>query len=58
MKKCAIIIGVNKTGGLQTLTGAVSGARDFAAWANPGSSFGYKALIGNHSPPLNHAAAK
>lgn len=33
MKKCAIIIGVNKTGGLQPLTGAVSGAQDFADWA-------------------------
>ncbi|MDQ0965417.1 hypothetical protein QFZ20_000820 [Flavobacterium sp. W4I14] len=33
MKKCAVVIGVNKTGKLPTLSAAASGARDFAAWA-------------------------
>jgi len=33
MKKCAIVIGVNKTGKLPTLSAAASGARDFAAWS-------------------------
>ena len=33
MKKCAVIIGVNKTGGLPILSAAVSGANDFAKWA-------------------------
>ncbi len=33
MNKCAIIIGVNKTGGLPVLNAAVKGARDFERWA-------------------------
>lgn len=32
MSKCAIVIGVNKTGGLPLLAAAVSGAKDFAEW--------------------------
>lgn len=32
-KKCAVIIGVNKTGGLPVLSAAVSGAEDFDKWA-------------------------
>ncbi|MFD1139910.1 caspase domain-containing protein [Larkinella insperata] len=34
MKKCAVIIGVDKTGGLPKLNAAGSGAIDFANWAN------------------------
>jgi hypothetical protein len=33
MKKCAVIIGVNKTGGLPELFAAVKGANDFKNWA-------------------------
>ncbi|MXN91685.1 hypothetical protein GR160_10650 [Flavobacterium sp. Sd200] len=33
MSRCAVIIGVNKTGGLPALEDAVSNARDFEAWA-------------------------
>lgn len=33
MKKCAVIIGVNKTGLLPVLTAAVQGAKEFNAWA-------------------------
>jgi hypothetical protein len=32
MSKCAVVIGVNKTGGLPILAAAVSGAKDFADW--------------------------
>jgi hypothetical protein len=32
-KKCAVIIGVDRTGVLPHLSGAASGARDFEAWA-------------------------
>lgn len=32
-KKCAVVIGVNQTGGLPILTAAVSGAEDFNNWA-------------------------
>ena len=34
MKKCAVVIGVNKTGGLPVLNAAASGAKEFAAWAS------------------------
>ncbi len=34
MKKAAVIIGVNKTGGLPLLAAAVSGAKAFDAWAS------------------------
>jgi hypothetical protein len=33
MNKCAVVIGVNKTGGLPILGGAAQGAEDFANWA-------------------------
>jgi Caspase domain len=33
MRKCAVVIGVNKTGGLPVLSAAASGAREFADWA-------------------------
>ncbi len=33
MNRCAVVIGINKTGDLPVLHAAVSGARDFAAWA-------------------------
>lgn len=33
MNRCAVVIGVNKTGDLPVLHAAASGARDFAAWA-------------------------
>jgi hypothetical protein len=33
-KKCAVIIGVNKTGGLPVLSAAVSGAENFKKWAD------------------------
>lgn len=33
MKKCAVVIGVNKTGNLPILSAAVSGATEFAEWA-------------------------
>lgn len=33
MKRCAIVIGINKTGLLPPLTGAVQGAKDFSNWA-------------------------
>ncbi len=33
MKRCAVVIGVNKTGGLPVLQAAVSGAEEFADWA-------------------------
>lgn len=33
MKKCAVVIGVNKTGDLPILNAAVSGAKEFAGWA-------------------------
>jgi hypothetical protein len=42
MKKCAIIIGVNKTGGLPVLNAAASGAREFARWA---SKQGYEVVL-------------
>lgn len=32
-RKCAVIIGVNKTGGLPILSAATSGAKEFATWA-------------------------
>ncbi len=34
MKKCAVIIGVNKTGGLPQLSAAAKGAIDFKDWAD------------------------
>jgi hypothetical protein len=34
MKKCAVIIGVNKTGGLPVLSAAVTGAKQFKSWAD------------------------
>jgi hypothetical protein len=34
IKKCAIIIGVNKTGNLPVLSAAVTGAEDFKKWAD------------------------
>ncbi|MFN7929352.1 MAG: caspase family protein [Blastocatellia bacterium] len=33
MKRCAVVIGVNKTGDLPVLNAAASGADDFAKWA-------------------------
>jgi hypothetical protein len=33
MNRCAVVIGVNKTGDLPVLNAAVSGAEDFAEWA-------------------------
>lgn len=33
MDRCAVVIGVNKTGDLPVLRAAASGAREFAAWA-------------------------
>lgn len=33
MNRCAVVIGVNKTGDLPVLHAAASGAREFAAWA-------------------------
>ncbi len=33
MNRCAVVIGVNKTGDLPVLNAAASGAEDFAAWA-------------------------
>src|SRR5215213_5893196 len=33
MNKCAVIIGVNKTGGMPKLAAAVKGANDFKQWA-------------------------
>lgn len=33
MSRCAVVIGVNKTGDLPVLHAAASGAREFAAWA-------------------------
>lgn len=33
MKRCAVVIGVNKTGGMTVLSAAVTGARQFADWA-------------------------
>lgn len=33
MNRCAVVIGVNKTGNLPILQAAVSGAKDFADWA-------------------------
>lgn len=33
MSRCAVVIGVNKTGDMPVLHAAASGARDFAAWA-------------------------
>ncbi|RZK98010.1 MAG: hypothetical protein EOO89_32620, partial [Pedobacter sp.] len=32
-RKCAVIIGVNKTGGMPILSAAISGAKNFANWA-------------------------
>ena len=34
MKKCAVVVGVNKTGGLPVLNAAASGAKEFADWAS------------------------
>lgn len=42
MNKCAVIIGVDKTGSLQPLQAASTGARDFASWA---SSQGYEISV-------------
>ncbi|WP_281336246.1 caspase family protein [Flavobacterium eburneipallidum] len=48
-KKCAIIIGVNKTGGLPVLSAAVSGAEDFNKWA-VSQGFDTSLLIDTDSP--------
>ncbi len=49
MKKCAIIIGVNKTGGLPVLAAAVQGAKDFAEWAKS-QKFDVSLLTDESSP--------
>jgi hypothetical protein len=48
-KKCAVIIGVNKTGGLPVLSAAVSGAEDFNKWA-VSQGFDTYLLIDRESP--------
>lgn len=51
MKKCAIIIGVNKTGGLPVLAAAVQGAKDFADWATS-QNFDVSLLTDETAPVL------
>jgi hypothetical protein len=56
MKKCAVIIGVNKTGRLPALSAAVSGAKEFAQWAT-GQGFDIK-LHTDEQAPVNSTAVR
>ena len=53
MKRCAVVIGVNKTLGFPTLTGAVEGAEGFALWA-AGQDIDVSLIIDTQESRVNH----